>query len=156
MVQELKNETPKIKRYEKTRETSGGLKKRFAISDELAKFLDIDVNTRLSRQEVTCAICVYINLKDNESRPDMLRWSYLNPGGKRNLQNPFDKKIVRPDKKLSRLLHYREYKEQVDKGKITRQVFDKNTRKYTRETVNQYSLYYSTIQSLINRHFIAD
>lgn len=156
MILDLRAEVSRIKRYEKTVETSGGLKKKFSISSELASFLQIDPATRLSRQEVTCAICVYINYKENESRPEMTRWSYLNPEGARNLQNQFDKKKVIPDKKLSKLLHYKEYQRSIARGEITKRVYDKETKTYNKIRVEQDTLYYQTIQHLINRHFIKE
>lgn len=86
------------------RDCPNGLVNRYPISKELAIFLKVDLDTILSRVDITRAICVYSHLKKDEDREEMLKWAYLNPKGERNLQDPTDKRRIKPDKKLADLL----------------------------------------------------
>lgn len=157
MVTNLKKEVPNIKRYEKkSTETSGGLKKKYAISRELERFLKLPKGTMISRQEVTCAICVYSHIKEGELRPSMKKWEHLNPGGSRNLQNPFDKRTIIPDKKLSKLLKYKEYQNDIISGKINKKTVDKVSGETIIKPATSDSLHYCTIQKLISHHFIIE
>lgn len=157
MVKKLKKDARYVKRNNsKTKNNISGLKKKYKITREMEKFLGVKNGSRLSRHEVTCAICVYANSKDNETRQEMIRWRYLNPGGKRNLQNPFDKTSIIPDSKLATLLRYEEYKNQVRRNKITKRVVDKHTKKTNVIVVTKPDLYYYTIQRLIGIHFLLD
>ena len=96
--------------------TPSGFSIQHAISPELAKFLKVPPDTRLSRLEATRGICVYAHLKEDEEREEMLKWKYLNPGGKRNLQDPADKKAIVPDAALSKLLRYSDHDGEGEKG----------------------------------------
>lgn len=136
------------------KKTTSGLMKKSAITEELANFLKVPLDTRLSRTEVTSAICVYAHLKEDEKRESALVWKYLNPGCKRNLQLPQDKKALIPDKPLSKLLRYEEYKKNVAKGLITKNVKNKETDKKEVVKVTSNALYYYVIQRLLCVHFV--
>jgi len=158
---QMRKEVPQVTRsksarlqYSKKKETNSGLMMGYTISTELADFLKISHDTRLSRVEATRAICVYAHLKEDEKREPMLRWKYLNPGGKRNLQFPQDKKAIIPDKALSKLLRYDEYKKKVSAGLITYNVKDKETGKKNVVKVKTDALYYWAIQTLLGIHFL--
>lgn len=56
------------------------------ISDDLAKFLNVPLNTLMARTDVTRRICEYIS--------------------NNRLQDPNDRRIIIPDQKLSELLKY--------------------------------------------------
>lgn len=162
IIKELRKETPYIAHKRKPRDpnlprnTLSGFTQEYPISAELAAFLQIeDEEPRLSRLDATRAICTYAHLKEDEQREEMLKWAYLNPGGKRNLQNTKDKKAIVPDAALSKLLKYDEYKKQVKSGKVTKKVtVDKDTRRKEDVVVTSDLLYYWTIQKLLNQHFI--
>lgn len=123
------------------------------ISKELADFLQVKEDQTLSRTEVTNAMCVYIRLKPDEDRPHMLRWKHLNPGGKRDLQNPQNKMVIIPDETLSKLLRYDEYVEAVKRGEITKKVKDAETGEIRSEKVTKPDLYYWAAQLLMRSHF---
>jgi chromatin remodeling complex protein RSC6 len=160
---QMRKEVPQITRSKEARkqsstrkETTSGLMMKFVISNELADFLKVPRSTRLSRVEVTRAICIYAHLKDNEKRDEMLRWKYLNPGGTRNLQFPQDKKAIIPDKALSKLLRYDEYKKKVASGLVTHKSKNKETGKVDIVKVKTDALYYWAIQDLLNVHFLKE
>lgn len=160
MVKSLMAEVPKISKHKpkKTGEPRmSGLKVECSITDELADFLEIERGTKLSRMDVLRAINVYCKFKHGELRPDMLKWGYLNKDKKRDLQNPANRRELIPDKKLSKLLRYEQYKKDVKDGKIKRKRKndDENSEeKYIIETVEDDSLHYKTIQKLIQVHFL--
>lgn len=150
---------PKVDRFARNRgkrtggtPRSGGFNIKYSISPELAAFLQVDPDTKLSRVQCTRAVCVWSRLKDDESRPEMLEWAYLNKNGERNLQDPKDKKRIIPDKALSKLLDYKQYQKDVAAGKITTERKDKKTGKVRTVKVTDDSLHYFTIQSLISKH----
>lgn len=138
-------------RYRGNKKTSG-LVKPFPISKELAEFLEVDPSSLISRLDATRAVCVYAKLDPEEEREEMLRWKNLNPGGKRNLQNPDNKSVIIPDSKLSRLLKYDEYKKAVSEGKVVKNKVNKETGKKTKEVVETPDLKYWVIQRLITKH----
>jgi len=138
------------------RDVKSGLLMQFEISDQLCQFLELPSGSRLSRIEATRAICAYSHIRENESRPEMLAWSHLNPGGKRNLQNPRDKKSIIPDKALSKLLGYHKYKKSVAKGLVSKKIKNKETNETTIVPLTNDFLYYWVIQKLIGAHFLKD
>jgi chromatin remodeling complex protein RSC6 len=163
ILTQMRKEVPQVTRSKEARkqsstrkETTSGLMMTFAISKELADFLQIPEDTRLSRIEVTRAICVYSHLKDDEKREEMLRWKYLNPNGKRDLQFPQDKKAIIPDKSLSKLLRYDIYKKKVAAGQVTHKTKNKETGKIEIVKVKTDALYYWAIQNLLNVHFLKE
>ena len=160
MVRELKDETPKLvnakrRKNPNSRRVSGfGVK--YPINAQGAAFLQIKKGTLLNRQEVTNAICVYAHWDPKDTREQMARWSYLNPGGKRDLQKEGRKEIIEPDETLTKLLGYDEYREKVKKGEImtTRTVKDSSGNvKKVREVQTDDAMYYRVIQKLIGRLF---
>lgn len=111
------------------------------ISKELQTFLQVDTDI-LTRDEVQSAISAYINIKPDEEREKILRWSHLNTG--KDLRSPDNKKIILPDKKLAALLHYEDYKKSVKNGEILTK---------TNEVVEDDSLYYYVMMKLLSYHF---
>lgn len=136
--------------------TTSGIMIQSQISEELLNFLKLPAGTRISRVDATRAICVYSHLKENEKRDELLRWEYLNPEGKRNLQNPQDKKAIIPDKALVKLLRYDQYKKDVKAGKVYKKLKDKETGKESMVQHTSDLLYYWVIQRLITIHFLKD
>lgn len=132
----------------------GGFMMEKRISEELAKFLHLDPETLINRVDATNAICYYARVKDGENRESMKRWESLNPDGKRNLQDPNNKKAILPDKALKKLLHYDEYVKDVKAGKVTKKSRNKETGSKEDVLVDDHQLYYWTVQKLINRHFV--
>lgn len=109
LVESMRKELPHITRSKEARaalstrkNTSSGFTIKYYVSEELANFLQIDsqVDT-VSRVDATRAICVYARLKEDEKREEILKWSYLNPEGSRDLQNPENKRTLIPDKTLA-------------------------------------------------------
>ncbi|HMP28138.1 MAG TPA: hypothetical protein PKD85_00975 [Saprospiraceae bacterium] len=137
------------------KKTVGGIEeKKWGLSNELSEFLNLEAGSTLSRIEAYRAICVYAKLKKDESREAILKWSYLNPGGKRNLQNKDNGRILIPDLALSQLLNYKRYKKDVSKGKITQKVRDPKTKIVKLKKVTDDALYYCTIQKLLTPHLL--
>jgi len=132
---------------------NGGFKVTYPISADLSKFLKVKADEKMNRQDVTRAICVYSKLREGESRVEMLRWAHLNPRGKRDLQNESNKKALLPDKTLSDLLNYEQYKQDVADGKVEQVVKDKEGNKTTK-VVTDDALYYYVVQKLVQPHFL--
>jgi chromatin remodeling complex protein RSC6 len=158
-VRELHKEAPKIansrrKSIAGNQNKVSGFVLQCQLSPELTDFLQIDRDSTLCRRDVTNAICVYSHLKPNETRPHMLKWEYLNPSGKRNLQNPKERMAIVPDSTLSKLLRYNKYKKDVKAGVVTKNVKDKKTRVSTTMPVTEPTLYYWVIQKLLSVHYV--
>lgn len=161
-LKELRKDTPQLSRRRRARDPSlphpvnSGFTKALPISNELAIFLKLNSDhPTLSRLEATRAICVYAHLKVDETREEILKWSYLNVGGKRNLQSSTNKKTIVPDKPLAKLLKYDTYVKDVECGKVTKKVTvnkDIGTKKQI--IVTDPSLFYWTIQKLLSPHFV--
>ena len=86
-IKTLRTQTGRVmkkKKTERKNNTTSGFLKPVAISNEMAKFTGWDVNELRSRVEVTKYICDYIREHD--------------------LQNPNDRREIRPDSKLQKLL----------------------------------------------------
>ncbi len=158
-VRELHKEAPKIANSRRKSVTNNqnkvsGFVLQCQLTPELEDFLHVDRDTTLCRRDVTNAICVYSHLKPDEVRPHMLRWEYLNPKGKRNLQNPKERMAIVPDSTLAKLLRYNKYKKDVKAGLVTKNVKDKKTRVTTTVTVTEPTLYYWVIQKLLSVHYV--
>nr|QBK85489.1 MAG: SWIB/MDM2 domain-containing protein [Marseillevirus LCMAC101] len=159
-VRELHKEAPKIansrrKPISNNQNKVSGFVLQCQLSPELTDFLQVNHDTTLCRRDVTNAICVYSHLKPDEEREHMLRWEYLNPKGKRNLQNPKERMAIVPDSSLAKLLRYNKYKKDVKAGHITKNVKDKKTQLTTTVTVTEPTLYYWVIQKLLSVHYVA-
>lgn len=145
----------------KKRMSPAGLNMKYTISSELARFLQKPSDAVLSRIEATRAICVYAHIKPDESREEILEWSYLNTGGKRDLQDPENKRAILPDVALSKLLNYEKYKRDVLQGKITKKtktfidVDGEKSQVIKTVKVTDNALFYWTIQRLVSIHFLA-
>jgi len=153
----LKKEAPYIHarpRQPRSSTAKTGITKKYPITPELADFLKIDHDSKISRVEAVCAICVYAKFDPHDERKHMLKWKHLNPKGKRNLQDPEFRRSIIPDESLSLLLNYKQYKKQIKKGKITRLVRNKETRLKIKTVVDDDRLFYWTIQKLLTPHFI--
>lgn len=155
-LSKMQTEVPKVaksmKKKRKSTNATSGFSIGCKISDELAAFIKVDSGTILTRSEISNALNAYIRLNPNEEREDVLKWSYLNPEGKRNLQDQTNKTRIIPDRALSKLLKYDAYQKDVAAGKVTKGVTNKITKEkeYTVQTDDK--LYYQTIQKLIQRH----
>lgn len=143
-LEHIKKVIPKIaKKTRNTQNNKNNFNKSVSISDELVEFLQVDKDTKLMREEISCAIFTYINIKDDENREKILKWKYLNDNPKRDLRNPEHKDIIIPDDKLSNLLDYNQYK--LD-------VLNKLIKNKKGEIVTDDRLYYKTILKLIQKH----
>lgn len=157
-VDKMRRQIPKISKTQRqpstNKKNASGLVMKCELSDELCDFLKVDKGTLLSRTEINAAICVYVNLKDDETREKQIRWAYLNPKGKRDLQDPNNRRRIIPDKKLSKLLNYKQFQKDVKKGVIFIERKDKRTGIKTKIPVEDDGLYYYWIQKLFQRHII--
>lgn len=163
IVVQMRKELPVVTRSKAARMqsslrkgTTSGITIQCQISEELANFLKVPPETRISRVDATRALCAYAHWKDDEKREEILRWQHLNPTGKRNLQNPQDKKSIIPDKALVKLLRYENYKKDIKNGKVTKKIKDKETGKTNVVQMTDDTLYYWVIQKLITIHFLKD
>lgn len=146
------NKLPKLVKSKNTRKKNpnakSGLQKKVLITDELANFLKKPKGTLLSRNEVTKAISVYVNLRENDEKA--AEWAYLNEGGKRNLKVKGEG--IKPDAALSKLLRYDQYVKDVKAGKIT----EKNKKVGEKVVIEDTRLYHKVITRLIQRHFVKE
>ena len=114
-IKTLRGQTARVMRQKqktgRSNNRNSGFLKPVRISDEMAKFTDWDPNELRSRVEVTKYICDYIKEHD--------------------LQNPADRRQIKPDVKLQKLLGY-------------------NPKK-TKDPLRYYSL-----QTYMKRHFPKD
>lgn len=160
MVVQMRKELPYIAKSKlakiKRKSSVSGLKKPLPISEELRTFLKLKPGEKISRIEASRAICAYSHIKPDEDREQMLRWSYLNPGGKRDLQDPDNRKTIVPDKTLNKLLRYDRYRSQVEKGLVVKRVKDPAGGGKIDQKMVDPALFYWSIQKLINHHFLRD
>jgi len=165
LITVMKKEMPivaksKVARLAFSTRRSSGFDRQYYMSGELAAFLQMDVNVdTVSRVDVARAMSAYINIKEEESRDDILQWSYLNtlPSGEyglRNLQNPANKKTFIPDRALSKLLRLDKYKKDVIAGKITIKRKNKETGELELVKPNTQHIDFSQIQTLIGVHLL--
>jgi chromatin remodeling complex protein RSC6 len=106
----------KIKKSNRSPNDQSGFKKPVKVTDEICKFFGWDTTKLYSRTDVTRAVCKYI--RDNK------------------LQDTTNKRIIRPDAKLTTLLKY-----------------DPKTMPIDEETKQPSPLYYYYLQKLLTRHF---
>ena len=168
-IRELEKEFRAVQKFKPPRKPRNGkqqgLEKPGVISKELAKFLKVDNDTMLSRCDVTRAITTYVNWDDDKAEKlrksgtfdeKMGRWEYLNPleDGERarDLRNTDDKRVIMPDKTLTRLLGYDDYCESVANGEVTVKRKNKETGVKQEFIETDDSLRYYTIQRLMGRH----
>ncbi len=152
-VEESKKHVAKIKRGSRSgipRDTSkSGLLLKYNVTPELANFLHIDRDEKLSRSDVQCALSAYINLDPDEKRDRIMRWKHLNENH-RDLRDNQNRRIINPDKPLSQLLNYEQYKKDV-KNKI---IFINNKKAGEKVVVTDDRLQYYVIMRLIQKHFV--
>jgi len=161
MVRELQNETPKVANAKRrVRNTNGnrvsGFMIKYPINAKGAEFLQVEKGTPFSRNEITNAICVYSHLKPGEKRPGMLKWEYLNPGGKRDLQKDGKKMVIEPDDVLKELLQYEDYQKRVKAGEVVKKTTTKGPngiKKTVEEAQTDDALFYWVAQKLIGQLF---
>jgi chromatin remodeling complex protein RSC6 len=134
---------------------SSGFNKPKYPSNELKTFLGLKNGDMVSRAEATRALCTYIKLRPDETREEFKQWAHLNPGGKRNLQDPEVSKRILPDDKLSKLLSYEQYKKDVKAGKFESNIKQDNGT-YKKEILKDDHLYYNVLQRLLNPHLLAE
>uniref|UniRef100_A0A6C0JRN8 Uncharacterized protein n=1 Tax=viral metagenome TaxID=1070528 RepID=A0A6C0JRN8_9ZZZZ len=148
--------TPLIKpKRKQTDKKNNILMKKVAISPALAKFLQLGKGEQVSRSEVNSAITMYINVKNLDAVPaEKQKWlKRMNPGGKRNLQDPENGSIIVPDKALSELLNYAAYQKKVKAGKQVWNRKNKATGEKEDKVEDSDRLTYSVVQHLLAPHF---
>ena len=148
--------TPLIKpKRKQTDKKNNILMKKVAISPALAKFLQLGKGEQVSRSEVNSAVTMYINVKDLEAVPaEKQKWlKRMNPGGKRNLQDPENGSIIVPDKALAELLNYAAYQKRVKAGKQIWNRKNKATGEKADVVEESDRLTYSVVQHLLAPHF---
>ena len=106
----------KIKKLNRVVNENSGFKKPVRVSEDLCKFFSWDSSQLYSRTDVTRAVCKYIR--------------------EFNLQDPENKRIIKPDTKLTALLSY-----------------DPKTMPINVETNQPSPLYYYYLQKLLTQHF---
>lgn len=106
----------KIKKLNRVVNENSGFKKPVRVSEDLCKFFSWDSSKLYSRTDVTRAVCKYIR--------------------EFNLQDPSNKRIIKPDTKLTALLSY-----------------DPKTMPINIETNQPSPLYYYYLQKLLTQHF---
>jgi len=162
MLLQMKKELPQVSRSKEAKalcstrkkNINTGLNLEYSISEEMVEFLGVDSDTTLTRVDVMRAICVYIHRRPEEDREAVKKWFYLNQKGKRNLQDPNDRKYIIPDEKLSKLLNYKKFVQEVKKGKVYKKSKNEDGNIILVKLVDT-RLSYMFIQKLIKDHFIA-
>lgn len=152
----VRDSIPRISKSKKRARANGssGFNKAKIPSKELRAFLGLGKDEFVSRAEATRALCVYVKVDEKKGeRPDFKKWEHLNPGGQRNLQDQDDLTRIIPDEKLSKLLHYEQYKKDVDSGKY-QQRKKKEDGTYEKVVLTDNNLYYKVIQRLLNQHLL--
>lgn len=153
-IKEMRDEAVKLTKCKQAKKKkNSGLTMSCNLSQEMINFLHVPEGTKLSRNEITNAICTYIYLNPNETRKQILRWSYLNTEG-RDLRNPHKKTEIIPDEVISELLGYEMYIKNVQDGLIMGKTTDKITKAKVLTTVTNTALTYRVIQKLICKHIV--
>ena len=159
-LEDMRHEVPKLSKRKRAPRPEGapvpktGLTVSVKISDEFAAFMRLDEcnisRDEITRNDATNAICVYAHYNPDETRGHMKKWRHLNPDGERDLQDPNNRKAIIPDKVLSKLLGYEEYRTRVASGDV------KRSKKVNGQAVvvMDDALYYYVIQRLITPHFV--
>ena len=157
-VTALKKDAPKLAKAKRNNQNNSnkvsGFSLQCEITEELAKFLKLEIDSTPTRKEITNGICAYINYKKNEERPCMTMWNHLNPGGKRDLQNPKDRMAILPNAALRKLLRYDDYINDVEEGDVLKSHTNKETGVKSKIVETDSALKYYVIQKLLNKHHI--
>lgn len=103
------------------------------VSRELLSFLHLKDGEKISRADVTKAICDYVK--------------------SRNLTSPNDKQLIIPDKALSDLLHYTDYQQKVAAGCHFWNRRNKETGVYEDVLETNDRLTFFNLQYLLKGHF---
>lgn len=157
IIKELENETHKVARVKRKNLNSkkvSGFSLPCEITNELADFMKLPHGSTPTRNEITNAICVYIHYDPNDKKEQIVKWAHLNPGGKRNLQDPSDRMSIIPDAKLKKLLKYDKYVQDVKEGKVFKNKKNKETGESNLVKVETSELSYSVIQKLIQNQIV--
>jgi len=145
------------------------------ITHHLADFLRIPRDQSISRADVNMAITAYIYfkpLRDNDKNIDTVQYrkklywaDRLNPSlaeadGKRrylrDLKDPKNPTVIIPDERLSELLEYDKFVEDVHAGKITFKCKNAKTEKQENVVHTDTHLTYPILQHLLTKHFLED
>lgn len=132
------------------------------LSEELCDFLQVSHDTMLSRASVNRAITAYIFVNDKPFDPETMdptafvekkMWAdKLNPH-RHDLRDVHDKRVIRPDVKLSTLLGYEDYRKRVANGEVKWKRRDRETGE-CRDIVELYdTLTYAILQHLLAKHY---
>ncbi len=113
--------------------------------------MQLEAGETPARNDITNALCAYVNIKPNEKREQMTKWKKLNPNN-RDLQDPKDKMVILPDEKLKMLLNYDQFVVDVKAGKITKKV--KKDGHVVDEVVTSPQLKYWVLQKLVQPHVL--
>ncbi len=158
-IVELSKKAPKLNKTKRVLKKGAisGFSRQYRLSPELEEFLDFDTGDTASRNEVTRAVCVYINRKPDETRETVKEWFYLNEGENgdpiRDLRDPTDHMRILPDDSLSELLKYEEWRQKVNRGEETTSTKNENGERVS-VTLEDDGLYYRTLQKLLSPHFV--
>jgi hypothetical protein len=154
LVKMRKQVIPLVKSYRKRSRPDqiNGFNTEYNISKELAEFLNVEEDSKFTRTDITRAICAYTHINKDEARSETLKWDYLNHENERDLRDSENKRVINPDKALSKLLKYDQFKKDVKKGNIVIKAKDKKTGLKYPLTLENDKLQYYTIQMLITPH----
>lgn len=144
------------RRRKQVDKTNNILMKKVNVSPKLAAFLKLKKGETVSRSECNTAITMYINIKDLKVvEPEKKKWvQRMNPGGKRNLQDPENGSVIHPDKALADLLDYGTYQKLVKAGKKVWKRKDKETKEVHEVVEENDQLTYAVVQHLLAPHFL--
>jgi chromatin remodeling complex protein RSC6 len=132
------------------------LQKPLRVSPALQTFLKLKKGERITQTDVNRAFCVYIfRDPDEDLPPQRERWAFLNPKF-RDLRDPDDRRIIRPDATLSKILGYADYVKEVKAGRVTIKKKDKKYRGYRISVLEDPTLYRWTLTKLYSRHFLKE
>lgn len=148
-VKDLQKKAARLSKKKRVRDpntvTVNGFDRTVNVTPDMRKFLGVSEDEELTRKDLTVAVCTYIKVKEGEARESSLRWATLNPGGKRDLQDPDNKKFIKPDATLRKLFNLDERDKKIKAGTLT-------TKAGTLITDNRIA--YTTLQSLLAAHVV--
>lgn len=127
-----------------TRKAGVGFDAPIVVSDAMRKFLGVSADETLTRGDLTVAVCTYIKRKDGETREQALRWAKMNDGT-RNLQDPDNKRNIKPDTTLRKLFNLDQREKDIKAGKVS-------TKAGVQVTTTDIG--YTTLQSLLAQHVV--
>ncbi len=154
-IKHLKKEVPRLRRTEPSdhpRVSGFGLP--CHIDEKLRTFLQLEPDATPTRHEIRNALDVYIKFNPNDARENMQKWSYLNPDGDRNLQDPTIRSVIHPDTQLADLLNYRDYVDRVHQGQVKGKRRNPETGLRCEVVITDDSLTYCVVQQLIQCHIL--